>query len=160
MLLRMMKRTVLAAGIATLALGGASAQSRVQVGTLECNIEAGIGLIIGSSRAVHCRYRHADGKRLEDYTGVIEKFGLDIGVTRRARMVWAVFAPSRGFPIGALAGNYGGAAADASVVVGGGAKLLVGGSNRTISLQPLSLQGQTGLNVAVGVTSLRLAPAN
>jgi hypothetical protein len=135
---------------------GALAQSSVQVGTLECIIEGGVGLLIGSSRELNCRFTHGDTKRTETYVGRIDKFGLDVGVTQRATMVWAVLAPTRAYPDYALSGDYGGAAADASVGVGGGAKLLVGGSNRTISLQPLSVQGQTGLNVAVGVTAMVL----
>ena len=94
----------------------------------------------------------------EVYTGSISKFGLDLGATAGGEMVWAVYAPSnRRF--GALAGHYGGATAEATVGAGLGANVLVGGSNRTVTLQPLSVQGQAGLNVAAGVAGLDLRPA-
>jgi hypothetical protein len=94
----------------------------------------------------------------EVYVGSITKFGLDIGATAGGEMVWAVYAPTdRRF--GALAGNYGGASAEATVGAGLGANVLVGGSNRTVALQPLSVQGQAGFNVAAGVSELRLRPA-
>jgi hypothetical protein len=94
----------------------------------------------------------------EVYTGSISKFGLDIGATAGGEMVWSVFAPSNK-TFGALAGNYGGASAEATVGAGLGANVLVGGSNRTVALQPVSVQGQSGLNLAVGVSELQLRPA-
>jgi hypothetical protein len=92
------------------------------------------------------------------YVGSITKFGLDLGATAGGEMVWAVFAPTNR-KFGALAGDYGGATAEATVGVGLGANVLVGGSDRTVALQPVSVQGQAGLNVAAGVTDLRLRPA-
>jgi hypothetical protein len=92
---------------------------------------------------------------VEYYTGSISKLGIDIGVTAGGVMVWLVFAPTNR-PTGALAGSYAGAAAEATIVAGIGANALLGGSNRTVALQPLSLQGQAGLNVAAGVAGLEL----
>jgi len=94
----------------------------------------------------------------EVYVGSISKFGLDLGATAGGEMVWAVYAPTtRRF--GALAGHYGGATAEATVGGGLGANVLIGGSDRTITLQPLSVQGQAGLNVAAGVADFELRPA-
>jgi hypothetical protein len=42
------------------------------------------------------------------------------------------------------------------VVAGVGANVLIGGSNRTVTLQPVSFQGQSGLNVAAGVAGIDL----
>lgn len=138
----------------------AQPKDRVQAGTLNCDVSAGLGLIIGSQKEVTCQFLPADasGPR-EVYVGVINKFGLDIGATAQGQMIWNVFAPTNR-PVAALAGNYVGAGAEATVAVGLGANVLVGGSNRTIALQPISVQGQTGLNVAAGVTELRLRPLN
>jgi hypothetical protein len=94
----------------------------------------------------------------EIYVGTISKFGLDIGATSGGQMVWLVYAPTRG-PFAGLAGVYSGATAEATVGLGLGANVLVGGSNETIALQPLSMTGQTGLNLAAGVASLELRPA-
>jgi hypothetical protein len=136
----------------------ALAQDRTKVGTLNCDISAGIGVIIASKKRVTCMFTPSAPGPREVYVGNISKFGLDIGATSGGQMVWAVFAPSnRRF--GALAGNYVGATAEATVGAGLGANALVGGSNRTITLQPLSVQGQTGLNVAAGVAELTLRPA-
>ena len=149
---------VLALGFVT-AIGGAAAQDRVKAGTLVCDVSGGIGLIIASQKQVQCEFNPDLPGPREAYYGTISKFGLDIGATSGGQMVWAVFAPSsRGF--GALAGTYSGATAEATVVVGLGANALIGGSNRTVALQPLSVTGQTGLNLAAGVASLELRAGN
>jgi len=113
-------------------------------------------MILGSSKGLSCSFK-PDFRGPEFYGGKIDKFGLDIGVTGETVIVWAVLAAGRGdYPVGALAGTYVGASAEASVLVGAGANVLVGGSNRSFALQPLSVQGQTGLDLAIGVSSLDL----
>ena len=137
----------------------ASAQAnRTKVGTLSCDISGGIGLIITSKKDLTCMFTPSQPGPREVYVGSITKFGLDLGATAGGEMVWAVFAPTNR-KFGALAGNYGGATAEATVGAGLGANALVGGSDRTVALQPVSVQGQAGLNVAAGVTDLRLRPA-
>jgi hypothetical protein len=128
------------------------------VGTLSCDISGGIGLIITSKKDLTCMFTPSQPGPREVYVGSITKFGLDLGATAGGEMVWAVFAPTNR-KFGALAGDYGGATAEATVGVGLGANVLVGGSDRTVALQPVSVQGQAGLNVAAGVTDLRLRPA-
>jgi hypothetical protein len=138
---------------------GMAAPEHAKVGTLTCDISAGIGLIITSKKDVTCMFTPTAPGPKEVYVGSISKFGLDIGATTGGQMVWAVDAPTtRRF--GALAGTYTGATGEATVGAGVGANVLVGGSNRTVSLQPLSVQGQAGLNVAAGVAELRLRPAH
>jgi hypothetical protein len=141
------------------AFGGAPAQAQnnVKAGTLVCDISAGIGLIIGSKKDVNCLFSPSLPGPPEAYYGTISKLGLDIGGTTAGQMVWAVYAPTTRIH-GALAGVYAGATAEATIAVGLGANVLVGGSNRTIALQPLSVTGQTGLNLAAGVAELRLRP--
>jgi hypothetical protein len=140
-----------------LALGsGAAAQDRVQAGTLECDISAGVGLFLGSQRTINCTFAPSGPGPFEHYTGTISKFGIDVGATTGGVMTWLVYAPTSR-PIGALAGDYGGASAEATVGAGLGANVLLGGSNHTVALQPLSLQGQTGFNVAAGVAGLQLS---
>jgi len=133
--------------------------SRVEVGSLTCRVDGGASYVFGSTRSLSCKFESVSGRPAEYYDGEIKRFGLDIGVTGETVMGWAVFAPSRGLDEYALAGTYSGVAADASLGLGGGAKVLVGGSNDTIALQPLSLQGQTGANIALTVAQLRLRPA-
>jgi Protein of unknown function (DUF992) len=135
--------------------GPVHAQGGAQVGHLTCNVAGGWGFVFGSSKAINCTFARAGG-RPEHYTGSINKFGVDIGYTQGGVLVWAVFAPTTNIAPGALSGNYGGATGSASVGVGAGANVLVGGSNRTISLQPVSFEGNTGLNVAAGIASLSL----
>lgn len=136
----------------------AQAPNRTKVGTLTCDISAGIGLIVTSKKNVSCMFTPSQPGAREVYTGSITKFGLDLGATTGGEMIWVVYAPSnRRF--GALAGQYGGASAEATVGAGVGANVLVGGSNRTVTLQPVSVQGQAGLNLAVGVAGLELRPA-
>ena len=133
----------------------AQAQERVQAGSLTCDVSAGIGFIIGSQRTVQCTFQPSGAGPVEYYQGSISKLGVDIGVTAGGVMVWLVFAPTNR-PIGALQGTYVGGAAEATVIGGVGANALIGGSNRTVALQPLSVQGQAGLNVAAGVAGLDL----
>ena len=136
----------------------AQSSNRTKAGTLTCDISAGIGLIVGSKKNVTCVFTPAQPGPREVYVGSINKFGLDVGATSGGEMMWSVFAPSNK-KFGALAGQYGGGSAEATVGAGLGAKVLVGGSDRTVALQPVSLQGQTGLNLAVGVAGLDLHPA-
>lgn len=136
----------------------ASAQSRVKIGTLTCEISGGMGMIVASQKALNCQFSPSErGRRREAYTGTISRFGVDLGATSHGRLIWAVYAPTSAGRH-ALAGTYGGAGAEATVGAGLGANVLVGGSNRTVALQPLSFQGQSGLNVAAGIAGLELHP--
>lgn len=145
---------VLAAAGAT----AASAQSAVKVGTLTCNGKGGTAYIVGSQKSFACNFAPTSG-RAERYGATVSRIGVDLGVTGDTTIVWAVFAPSSSVKKGVLAGEYAGASADAAIAVGGGASILVGGSQNSISLQPLSVQGQQGLNVAVGISSMTLRAA-
>jgi hypothetical protein len=158
MIINLLKRLGLAIGLAGLASGfaqPAQAQGGVRVGTLTCNVASGWGFVFGSSKALRCTFAPAPG-RAELYAGTINKYGVDIGYTQGGVLVWAVFAPSGNIGPGALTGNYDGATGSATVGVGAGANVLIGGSNRTISLQPVSVEGNTGLNVAAGIGSITL----
>ena len=136
-----------------------AAQAQVKAGVLNCDVSGGFGWVLGSSKTVSCIFTPDRPGPTEGYVGVINKFGLDIGVTTRQSMMWGVFAPSDGPWRGALAGSYVGATGEATFAVGLGANVLVGGSNRSIALQPVSVTGQTGINIAAGVADLQLRPA-
>ena len=144
---------VLAAAI--MAAAPAPAQERVQAGSLTCDVSAGIGLILGSQRQVYCTFTPAYPGPVEVYTGSITRVGFDLGATTGGVMIWVVYAPT-GRPVGGLAGEYVGASAEASFVAGLGANILVGGSGSTVALQPVSVQEQTGLNLAAGIAGLEL----
>jgi Protein of unknown function (DUF992) len=133
----------------------AVAQQGVKIGALRCEVSGGLGLIITSSKEMQCAFTSARGHR-EHYYGTIRKFGLDIGATNQGVLAWDVFAPSEGPKRGALAGDYAGVDASATVGAGVGANALVGGFGRSFTLQPLSIQAQTGLALAAGVASMTL----
>ena len=135
------------------ASGGGGAA--IRAGYLTCHVAAGWGFIFGSSRKLQCAYALQPGYT-EYYTGSITKFGADIGYLQSGVIMWAVLAPTTNLGQGALAGHYGGATASAAVGVGAGANVLVGGFNSSIALQPVSIEGQNGLNVAAGVAQLTL----
>jgi hypothetical protein len=99
-----------------------------------------------------------EGRRPEPYIATVRRYGLDIGFTDQTRFSWAVNAPTTRIERGDLAGNYGGVGANASVGVGFGGNFLVGGPASSYALQPISVQGQTGLNVAAGVADIELQP--
>jgi hypothetical protein len=160
----MLRKFGLAASVGILAAGAfmvaapapAPAQSSgVKAGSLTCNVSSGWGFVFGSSRSLRCTYSPSSGAP-EHYTGTIKKFGVDIGYVSGAVMVWVVVAPSSDVAPGALSGDYVGATASASVGVGVGANALVGGSNKSIALQPLSIEGNQGLNVAGGIGAITL----
>lgn len=134
----------------------AAGKSGVNVGTLQCKVAGGMGFVFGSSKDIDCLLVRTDGVA-ERYAGSIDRYGVDIGFTKEAHIVWLVFAPGAIGP-GALAGNYGGVTAGASFGVGLGANVLVGGSNKQVALQPVSVEGSVGLNVAAGVASVTLKP--
>jgi hypothetical protein len=138
------------------ATSGVLARDRTEAGTLTCRIGPGIGAVIASHRQMRCRFDPRGGGRVEEYSGTITRFGLDIGVTAASVMRWVVFVRTRVFRSGALAGHYVGASGEASLGVGGGAKALIGGSRRSTVLQPFSIVGQVGVNLALGVTGLTL----
>lgn len=155
-----MKKLVIASLLALgVAVVPAQAKGGVKVGMLTCNVAGGVGYLIGSSKKVDCVFQPAGGGRVEHYDGRIGKLGVDIGVTGQSVIAWVVFAPGK-VKRGALKGNYTGASAEATVIGGLGANVLIGGFRKTINLQPVSVQAQTGLNVAAGIASLHLDRAD
>jgi hypothetical protein len=161
---RSIRAAVLAGGILAAASIPATSQpgraqsptaGGTQIGTLTCDLSGGVGLIVTSAQTMSCRFQPVRGNA-ESYTGTVRRFGLDLGVTTGARMVWTVIAPTRTIARGSLAGSYAGVAADGSVGAGVGVKLLIGGAQNSFSLQPLSVQAQGGLNLAVGVSEFTL----
>ncbi len=131
----------------------AKADNGVKLGMLVCDVSGSVGLILGGTESAICNFQGPNG--LENYKGRITQVGIDIGVTAGAVMSWAVFAPGK-VNRGALAGTYAGATADAAFAVGLGANVLVGGSQSTIALQPVSIEGQAGVNIAAGLATFKL----
>ena len=158
-----MRRSLIlaAATLATLAssIGSANAQQvqRVQVGVLECRGGASVGFIVGSVTNLGCVLR-AEGMPEDRYIATIRKVGLDLGITQESALAWGVFAPVARLGPGDLSGNYVGAQGSATLGVGVGGNVLVGGSANSIALQPLSVQGQVGVSIAAGLESLELRP--
>ncbi len=149
----------IAIGVALAVAQPASAQSRVKIGTLACDMSGGIGMIVASRKELRCTFSPSDrGRRREAYVGNVTRIGIDLGATGGGQLLWAVYAPTTA-RAWALAGGYGGASAEATVGAGVGANALIGGSNRTVMLQPLSVQGQSGVSLAAGVAGLQLHPA-
>jgi len=132
-----------------------AAPGGVKVGTLNCDVAGGMGFVFGSSKNLSCTYLPGSG-RSENYAGTIKQWGVDIGFTSKGKLIWTVIAPTSDVAPGAVAGDYGGATAQANVGVGLGANVLVGGLDKSIALQPLSMEGSTGLNVAAGIGSISL----
>lgn len=147
--------SIIGALAALIVATGANAQAKIEAGTLTCTGGEGIGLILGSKKSYNCTFNPTSGPK-ESYHASVTKIGLDIGMTGKSVMVWTVLTSSSPMKERALTGNYAGASADVAVGVGGGAKVLVGGSQNSVTLQPVSVQGQTGVNLALGVAELSL----
>jgi hypothetical protein len=136
--------------------GPGAADNKIKSGILECDVSAGVGLIFREKQTMNCKFTPLGGGPIDHYTGSIDEVGLSIGATEGGILVWSVLAAQQGVPMGALAGTYRGISADASVGVGLGENILMGGSGSAFMLQPSSYEGQIGLNVAAGVTTVTL----
>jgi hypothetical protein len=157
-----LKRFLIVAALALAALASPTwtkAQPAwTQVGVLTCRLNPSIGFIIAGHQSMECNYQPAGPFPPQPYQGALNMIGLNIGVTAGGILSWTVFAPTTGMPAGALAGEYVGASADVGLGVGAGANVLIGGSGRSVALQPLSLEGSVAINVAAGVSMLKLRP--
>ena len=157
----MFRSSVAVAVIAATLLSATFVQAQprqLQVGQLTCSLSASVGLIVASQRNVNCIFRGAPGEPEEAYTGTMTRVGLDVGFTTGGVISWTVFADSNRYAR-MLAGTYGGPTAEASIGAGLGANVLVGGSRHTVALQPVSIQGQVGLDLGAGISELELHPA-
>jgi len=160
-MLRSLKSFIVIAGVSLagaipLASGAGAAESGVKAGYLKCDVAGNMSFIFGSSRDITCLYQPNGSTRVDSYKGTIKKFGVDIGYEAAGVMIWAVIAPTSDVGAGALAGDYAGVTADVAVGLGLGANVLVGGFQKSIALQPLSVEGMQGLNVAGGIGVLNL----
>jgi hypothetical protein len=144
-----------AVALITMASVTPSDAQQVRAGTLECRGGATTSYFVGSVTDLNCTFRPTVG-RPHNYRAAIRRFGVDLGFTRETAIAWLVFAPTQRVGRGELAGSYAGVSAGATLGVGLGANALVGGSNNSFALQPLSVQSQTGLNVAAGISRLEL----
>jgi hypothetical protein len=151
--------TLGALAIAWISPASAQAPQGTAAGSLTCQLAPSIGLILGSRQRMSCRFQPNGNFPAENYVGVMNTVGLDIGITAGGVMAWGVITPNAGPMRGKLAGTYVGASGAVGVGLGVGANVLVGGSNRSISLQPLSVQGTVGINLSLGVSGLTLALA-
>src|ERR1700730_3448775 len=147
--------TVLGLAVAALAWDTPGQAQGLKVAVLTCNAASGFGFIFGSSRAVNCTFSPTRGPP-QHYVGTINKFGVDIGYLQGGVIVWTVIAPTANPEPGSLSGTYTGATGSATVGVGLGANVLVGGSGNSMALQPVSIEGTTGLNVAAGIAEMTL----
>ncbi|MEP3277636.1 MAG: DUF992 domain-containing protein [Stappiaceae bacterium] len=155
-----MKRSLVIGLVAALGVSSfataAIAAPKLKIGVLRCDVDGGTGFVLGSSKKLSCVYTPAGNGPIGTYTGRINKFGLDIGRTRASQLVWGVLAPSKNVGPEALAGEYGGVSVEATAGVGLGANVMIGGFQKSIALQPVSLQTQQGIDIAAGISSLTL----
>jgi Protein of unknown function (DUF992) len=156
-----MRLSTLSIAIAALAasIASANAMPPVRAGILQCQGGQNVGFVVGSVTSLECVFQ-SEGRRPEPYIATVRRIGLDLGVTEQTQFTWAVNATNSRLARGDLAGNYSGVGANASVGIGGGGNFLVGGPANAYALQPISVQGQTGLNVAAGVAGLELQPVH
>jgi hypothetical protein len=146
--------------LATASQFAAAQDKGATVGMLRCNEASGWGLVFGSTKDLKCVFTGSEkGAKPVHFTGTIKKYGVDIGFTENAVILWAVVSTSNKFTPGDIAGSYGGVTAEAAWAAGLGANVLLGGSKKGFALQPLSVQGYNGINVAGGITEVELKAA-
>lgn len=147
--------------LATLILAApiADAQdAKVVAGTLTCKGQGTVGLVVGSKEELACKYAPVGGGPVHRFRGSTSRVGLDVGIRGKSVMVWTVLGSTTQIPGEQLGGNFAGVSADVAAGLGVGANVLLGGNNKSIVLQPVSVKGEVGLNIAVGVASLSLTP--
>jgi len=144
-----------AAALAVLAPAPALAQSS-KVGVLQCALSGGVGMILAENQALDCVFKNQAGGPPSHYIGRLTNVGANIGISGPGQMTWAVVAATNLVGPGALAGDYVGAQGSVAVGAGPGGAVLVGGSNNTFSLQPISVSVGTGVNVSAGLGNLNL----
>ena len=148
---------MLSIGALCIAPALAQPQSWAQAGMLRCNLNPSIGFVIFGHQSMECKFQPVSGP-VQAYDGAMNTVGLDLGISGGGRFAWAVFGSASGIPNGALAGEYVGASGDIGLGVGVGANVLVGGSNRSVALQPVSLEGSMAVNAVAGLSQLKLRP--
>jgi hypothetical protein len=154
--MRIFRLASLTAAFTLLAASQAPAQTATQVGQLSCDVSSGVGMILVQKQTMRCLFTPLNGGPPEPYLGRIDEFGIELGAVGQGHLIWGVLAPAAGVPYGALSGTYVGVGAEATAGSGLGANVLVGGTGRAFSLQPVSVEGQVGLNIAGGVTTVTL----
>jgi hypothetical protein len=137
----------------------ASSQDSTQIGTLSCDVSRGIGMFVVEKQTLSCTFKNGKSGTSDNYIGTIDQYGVALGEVAEGHLVWGVIAATSGVQAGALAGTYAGVGANASIGAGAGANVLVGGGGKAFSLQPISVEGQRGINIAGGVTTVTLKPA-
>ena len=156
---KLIAATLLSAAALLPLASGAQAQQGVKAGYLRCEVAGSVSFIFGSTRDITCTYETSDTKRTEKYTGEIKQYGIDIGYLHSGVIIWGVVAPTNDVAQGALAGDYGGINATLAAGYGVGANALLGGYQNSIALQPLSVEGVQGINIAAAVVGLTLKAA-
>ncbi len=151
----MFKTFAFGAMVAVAAMATPAAADNLQVGVLTCDVSKGTSLFVEQKQSMSCTFKHTDGTE-ERYRGRIKEYGVSLGNPGPAHLVWGVFSPSKNVKAGALAGGYGGVTAGASVGVGMGANVLIGGFQKSFTLQPISMSGEQGLNLALGIANVAL----
>jgi|SRR6185312_4350946 len=151
--------TFAAALLALTAMPATQSRADATAGVLSCRAAGNTSFIVMSTRNLDCTFMPSAGGPSQHYAASVQRFGAQVGFTGDMQLGWAVLSVTSHVGPGALAGAYGGVSAGATVGVGGDANVLVGGLNNSFALQPLSLQGQTGLNVVATVTSMQLQSA-
>ena len=149
-------RKVCLVGIVALAPLAAKAQETNRIGTLSCDVSGGVGMFVSEKQTMSCIFKQDGRAHVEKYHGSIDQFGVELGEVTAGRLIWGVVAATKGHRAGALAGTYSGMGANASLGLGAGANVLVGGTGRAFSLQPVSIEGQGGINLAGGITTFTL----
>jgi uncharacterized protein DUF992 len=132
------------------------AQTWAQTGMLSCKLNPSVGFVIFGHQSMECRFAPSPPLPPQIYEGALNTIGIDIGVVGTGGLAWAVLSPTAGVPAGALAGTYVGASGDVALGAGVGANVLIGGSNRSIALQPLSVEGSVAMDVTLGLSALQL----
>jgi len=152
---------VMAAGLATALISSPAipADPGPEIGILKCHTLEGSGSywLVHSSSGIECEFSHTKGT--ESYTGTTGiGLGLDLSWNPTQEFVFSVVSAASDMQPEAnfLAGRYVGVRAAATAGAGVGITILVGGGDKSVSLVPVGVDGNTGFGAEAGVNYLTL----
>jgi len=129
-----------------------------KIGILTCDAVPGskLNLLVHSTTDVECTFNSTAGEGTEHYVGETGVgFGIDLKWDSESHLVFTVFAAEGSGSNKLSSGKYVGVGAEAAAGLGLGAHALVGGSNKSVSLQP-AIQAGVGVGASAGLTYLYL----
>jgi hypothetical protein len=137
-------------------LNTTNANSRIYIGSLSCNVGGSTGYILASSKSLDCVFLNKDGTQSAQYTGTIDKVGVDIGYTKAVHTIWRVYSLGSDRGPNNLSGTYVGEQGTAAAGSQAGGNWIYGGPNAEVGMLASGIIQDAGYNLAAGVAAMTI----